>query len=43
MLIEKLSYKHFEELSEKCKRKTPDDLKRRYVNFIKKLTEDDLK
>ncbi|CAD8049886.1 unnamed protein product [Paramecium sonneborni] len=42
MLTEKLSYKHFEELSEKCKRKTPDDLKRRYINLIKNLSEDNL-
>ncbi|CAD8134534.1 unnamed protein product [Paramecium pentaurelia] len=43
MLNEKLTYQHFEQLSEKCHKKTPDELKLRYINCIKKLTEDDLK
>ncbi|CAD8143552.1 unnamed protein product [Paramecium pentaurelia] len=43
MLIDKLTYQNFEQLSEKCYKKTPDELKLRYINCIKKLTEDDLK
>ncbi|CAK72274.1 unnamed protein product (macronuclear) [Paramecium tetraurelia] len=43
MLNEKLTYQHFEQLSLKCHKKTPDELKLRYINCIKKLTEEDLK